>query len=288
MKIKILEKLSKVSDEPEWETKLLLAHVLKVEPKELFLKDSLALTGKQQKELETKVKRRLKREPLAYILGEWEFFGIKLKVNKNVLIPRPETEGLVREVLSHYSLNPNSYILDVGTGSGAIAITLAKNIDNVHVIATDVSEKALILAKCNVRLNQVANKITFVKSNLLKNIPYSLYPVPYILISNLPYIPSSRIKTLSPEVQHEPRNALDGGKDGFDLYRKLLDQIARLKVKPELIVLEIDHTQGTLAQKEIKNRFPNSRVKIGKDMSGLDRYITLSLNYRRKLKTASN
>ena len=226
-------------------------------------------------------------KPRQYEQGWVEFYKLKFKVTPDVLIPRPETELLVDEVLKfihnrEYSLNESSSrsatftILDIGTGAGNIAISLAKNLilhpcwviprtgGDTKIIATDISAKALKIAKQNAKLHGVLDKIQFVKSNLLstKNTQLRKIGTPTVIVTNLPYIPSERIPYLDPSVKDfEPHVALDGGSDGFDLYRKLFAQISRLHPKGvALIVGEIDYTQGDLAYSEAKKYFPEAEV----------------------------
>lgn len=215
--------------------------------------------------------------PIQYQKGWVEFYKLKFKVTKNVLIPRPETELLVDRVLAFHALNKPIVILDIGTGAGNIAISVAKNIrdENVKIIATDVSAKALIVAKQNAKFHGVNNKITFLESNLLDNLPKDLNPD--IIVTNLPYIPSQRIPFLDSSVKDfEPLVALDGGEDGFDLYRKLFSQIKKLGLTPRLIIGEIDYTHGQLAVDEGLNFFPESEVIVKTDLSYRQRILTIT------------
>lgn len=248
-------------------------------------------------------------KPIQYQQGYCEFYKLRFKVTPDVLIPRPETELLVDEILERVKnntpplrgpelriqsgksnsalLTPNSTltILDIGTGSGNIAISLAKQLatskvgtQNVKIIATDVSEKALKVARQNAKLNGVLKRIKFIKSNLLSALNNSsLYTLnsTFIIVTNLPYIPSARIPYLDSSVKDfEPHLALDGGKDGFDLYRKLFQQISRLHPKGvKLIVGEIDYTQGELATNEAKKYFPNAQVEVKFDLTHKQRVL---------------
>src|SRR3989344_4794661 len=173
-------------------------------------------------------------KPSQYIKGWVEFYKLKFKVIPDVLIPRPETELLVDEVLKcikyYVSGIKGKYILvlDIGTGAGNITISVAKNASNVRIIATDISNEALEVAKQNAKLHKVLNKITFLQSDLLgtENAQMRSIGTPDIIVTNLPYIPSARIPYLDSSVKDfEPHIALDGGEDGFELYRKLFKQI---------------------------------------------------------------
>jgi len=222
-------------------------------------------------------------KPSQYIKGWVEFYKLKFKVTPDVLIPRPETELLVDEVLNcikYYVLSIKGseiLILDIGTGSGNIAISVAKNTPNVKISATDSSNSALKIAKLNARLHHVEDRIKFIKSDLLKKriIHNTKYKI-LIIVTNLPYIPSARIPYLDSSVKDfEPLVALDGGEDGFDLYRKLFAQIKGKNWKPKLIIGEIDYTQGELAIQEALNYFPDSSVEVRVDLAHKQRILLI-------------
>ncbi len=231
--------------------------------------------------------------PSQYIKGWVEFYKLKFKVTPDVLIPRPESELLVDEILNF--LKTINYklitILDIGTGSGNIAISIAKNLSfhpkgvRINIIATDISKKALNLARQNAKLHGVEKKIKFIQSNLLQNVREK----PDIIVANLPYIPTARIPYLNSAVKdYEPKIALDGGSDGFELYRKLFKQILVRTYNPglnlnlqsgigklKLIICEIDYTHGELALKEAQNYFPNAQIEIKTDLSHKQRILTI-------------
>ncbi|MBI4038136.1 peptide chain release factor N(5)-glutamine methyltransferase [Candidatus Daviesbacteria bacterium] len=216
------------------------------------------------------------KAPKQYIQGWVEFYKLKFKVTPDVLIPRPETELLVDEVLKTINNKPYT-ICDIGTGSGNIAISLACNLKgyNVNIIATDISPKALKIAKQNAKLHGVEDKITFIKSGLLSEIARSDID---IMVANLPYIPTSRIPYLDSSVKNfEPKIALDGGPDGFKIYRKLFQQIVRqpFRLLPKLIVCEIDYTHGELAINEALKYFPHAQVEVKKDLTQKQRILTI-------------
>ncbi len=206
-------------------------------------------------------------KPSQYIKGWVEFYKLKFKVTPDVLIPRPETELLIDEVLSFARPGlARLTILDLGTGSGNIAISLASHLRgvNVNIIATDVSKKALAVAKQNAKLHGVLNRIEFIESNLLEKITRQ----PDIIVTNLPYIPNYRIPYLDSSVKDfEPHVALDGGNDGFELYRKLFQQINKRGWKIKLIIGEIDYTHGELAIQEAQRYFPKAKVEVKLDLA---------------------
>lgn len=224
--------------------------------------------------------------PKAYKQGWVEFYKLKFKVTPDVLIPRPETELLVDAVLTHVRrrlawLKPLT-ILDLGTGAGNIAISLAKNLmghpwgGKLKIIATDISSKALKIAKQNAKLHGVLDKIDFVESNLLSGFDSSLIRdhSSLIMVTNLPYIPSERIPYLDSSVKDfEPHIALDGGEDGFSLYRKLFEQINKKGWKPKLIIGEIDYTHGELAVIEAQKYFPDAKIEVKTDLAHKQRIL---------------
>ncbi len=225
-------------------------------------------------------------KPSQYINGWVEFYKLRFKVTPDTLIPRPETELLIDEVLKYCNQDSKeSYtILDLGTGSGNIAISIAKNNPIVKIIATDISEKALVVAKQNAKLHNVYDRITFVVSDLLIKINSGLLTQnsELIIVTNLPYIPSQRIPYLDSSVKdYEPHIALDGGEDGFELYRKLFSQInitpRRWNSNLKLILGEIDYTHGELAVLEAQKYFPDYQVEVKTDLSHLQRILTIKL-----------
>lgn len=213
--------------------------------------------------------------PEAYQKGFIYFCDLKINVNKNVLIPRIETEKIVDLVKEFVNKNniKNVQIIDVGTGSGCISIALAKNLTDAKITAIDISNEALEVAVQNSSTNKVNNQIEFVQNDLLNN----YYKAADIIVSNLPYIPSDYIKQLEESVKnYEPILALDGGKDGFDLYRRLFTQIIENKTNPKLIIIEIDDTQNELAVSESKKYFPDKKIELINDKYGYPRFVSIS------------
>ena len=232
-------------------------------------------------------------KPSQYIKGWVEFYKLKFKVTPDVLIPRPESELLVDEVLKY---KPHT-LIDIGTGSGNIAISIAKNNPKIKIIATDISKKALKIAKINAKFHKVEKRIKFIQSNLL-----SLFCHPersegsltnvnsnqlrdsslitqndnLIIVANLPYIPSNRIPYLDSSVKDfEPKIALDGGIDGFKLYRKLFKQINDKKIKFKFFVGEIDYSHGELALKEAQKYFSDAQIEVKTDLAKKQRILLI-------------
>lgn len=209
--------------------------------------------------------------PSQYIKGWVEFYKLRFKVTPDVLIPRPETEILVDEVLK-FATDKTLTVLDLGTGSGNIAISIAKNAPDVKIIATDISKKALKIAGQNAKLHGVLG-IDFIESDLLSKIKTE----PDIIVTNLPYIPSERIGYLDSSVKDfEPLIALDGGEDGFNLCRKLFSQIKQKGWEPKLIVGEIDYTHGQLAVLEAQKYFPDANIEVKTDLAHKQRVLIIS------------
>ncbi len=294
------------------EIELLLAHVLK-KPKEfVFLHPDYNLTKKQYNNLTKFIKRRLKGEPIAYILGYKDFRGLRFKVNKDVLIPRPETEMVVDLVIASECIrakqskpsqekiasspdkalaprNDIVKILDIGTGSGCIAVSLAKEFRiadyELRIVASDISEKALKVAKENAKNILAKNShtpaygrigvsgIQFIKSDLLKNVKGDFD----IIIANLPYVPVSDYKKLKANLKFEPKNSIFAKENGLVLIRKLLEQIAQRKNKPKLVYLEFDPRQKQELNHLIKKNLPNAVINFHKDFAGKWRYAEIKI-----------
>ncbi len=260
------------------DAEVLLAFVLKTSRSRLYIDSEKILSGDDLTEFFSLVERRLNREPIAYITGEKEFMSLIFKVNRNVLIPRPETEIIVEWVIEKVNkllLSPdNPIILDVGTGSGAIAISLARYLPQAEIWATDISAQALELARLNAKNMAVEDRITFLNSDLLTGIPARLKGKAHFVVANLPYIPKEEIPHLPAEVAgYEPHIALDGGGDGLDLYRKLIPQAREILAAGGWLCMEIGMSQT----KTLASLLPASNwgegIQVLKDYAGLDRFI---------------
>ena len=215
------------------------------------------------------LQKRLQLIPLPYIIGKWEFYNLEFLISPQVLIPRPETELLVGEALNWLSTHPKRCeLLEIGTGSGCISVSLAVHLPNLKITATDVSAGALSVATRNSQKHNVAHQINFIRNNLADSIQYQFD----IICANLPYIPSNKLAELSVS-QSEPLLALDGGPDGLDLIRTLLKDCHRL-IKPRaLILLEIEAGQGHSAFQLAQQIFPAAKVRILPDYAGRPRLL---------------
>jgi release factor glutamine methyltransferase len=223
---------------------LLLLHVTGLTRADVYTSPDRELTPPEAAAYDAAIKRRLHHEPIQYITGEQEFFGLPLRVTPAVLIPRPETEHLVEAVISEVAHQPSRplTIVDVGTGSGAIAIALAKHLPNAHISAVDVSPEALAVARANAEQHGLADRIQFVESDLL----HALHPTDRFdaVVSNPPYVPESDRGTLHPQVsEYEPANALFAGNDGLAVYRRLIPQASAALKPGGLLAMEIGHGQ---------------------------------------------
>ncbi len=224
------------------------------------------LTPKQQTHFLTLAAKRRRGVPFAYLTGRQGFYGLDFFVTKDVLIPRPETEQLVDWVLANVDRKSPITIIDIGTGSGCIAVTLAKYLPAAKVIASDVSEKALAMAKKNARLHKVANRITFRHGSLLSVLKPTEQPD--IVVANLPYLTTPQLKN----VPNEPKLALHGGTRGLELIEKLIAQIAERKIGKA--ILEIDPAQERWLT-ALGDRLSDYHYKLLPDLTGRTRFYTL-------------
>ena len=225
------------------DAELLLLHTLRIPRTTLIAHPGNELNASQRTAYENSIARRLRHEPVQYITGQQEFYGLTLKVTPAVLIPRPETEHLVEAVLKLLPADQPLRIADIGTGSGAIAIALAIHLPQATITALDVSAEALAIATANAREHKVADRINFLQSDLLSALDRGAEAFDAI-VSNPPYVAETDRDTLHPQVRdHEPATALFAGETGLDIYRRLIPQ-AHTALKPNgLLALEIGHDQ---------------------------------------------
>ena len=244
------------------------------------------------------VDRREKREPVAYIIGQKDFYGRTFAVTPSVLIPRPETELFIDTLKKRFKQNDRFLLWDLGTGSGAIAVTVAKEFPRSQIIASDISAQAISVAKKNASRHRVNKRITFIKADLLeKKIiraiervgnrqkmgskpNYELRTTNYELViaANLPYLPDRDHKKLDVDVvAYEPEQALFSGKDGLDAIRRLFDQIDdELNALPKLLLCEFDPPQSKTLQTLAKKMFPTLKIYVIKDLAGRERLLEIS------------
>tara|TARA_B100001559_G_scaffold227884_1_gene191662 strand:+ start:68 stop:907 length:840 start_codon:yes stop_codon:yes gene_type:complete len=260
------------SPDSRLEAEILLRHVLKIDRATMFSNLENILDSKQENDIAELVQRRLANEPLSYITGTREFYSLDFQITSAVLIPRQETETLVDEVIKIAKENPLK-IVDVGTGSGAIAIALAVNLPLAKIIATDISVDALHVAESNTKMNEVFSRINLKQGNLLDVLDEKVD----VIVSNPPYIPSNQIEHLQPEVKKEPHIALDGGSDGLEYIRKLIGNCSEKLNNNGHIFIEIDPSQSEEVLKIADTHFPDARTAIIKDLSQNNRVLSIHL-----------
>jgi release factor glutamine methyltransferase len=260
------------SETPELDADVLLRHVLGVDRATLLTHPERAVQPGEVARYKSLVERRVRGEPVAYLTGEREFMGLEFAVDKRVLVPRPDTETLVTRALE---LTPGDSegitVVDVGTGSGAIAVSVAFNRPRASVYATDTSPAALEVARKNAhRLLPAGARVQFVHGALLEGAPSALD----VICANLPYIPTGRMTSLPVTVRdYEPSAALDGGPDGLDVYRALLPQ-ARDRLKPGgTLLMECDPEQVARLCALTAAAMPGARLEVLRDLAGLDRVV---------------
>lgn len=251
---------------------LLLAHVLKSNRMNLYLKFDQPLADEEIENYRNLISRRAKREPLQYIIGSVEFYGLQFYVDKNVLIPRQETELLIETILLKYNSNAKLKILDIGTGSGNIAITLAKYLPNSSILSIDVDQNALDLAKKNVELNKISGNLDLLKIDLFKIFDSKIDTFD-VIISNPPYISIKDYRNLEPELLNfEPKVALTDDNDGLSFYRFISENAKFLLNKGGEVFFEIGFQQSI----NVKNLLLNNSFKdieVKKDYADIDRII---------------
>ena len=255
--------------------KVLFYHLANMEPHQLYLMMDEEVDEELLKQFQDGMQRYMNGEPIQYINGKENFFSRDFIVNENVLIPRQDTETLVEEVIKISKKIGAKKILDLCTGSGAIAVSLAKYIEKSQITAVDISKKALNVAKMNAKNNEVENKITFVESDLFNNIKKEKYD---IIVSNPPYIKKEVLKSLDKEVQKEPKLALDGGYDGLDFYRKIINKAEEYLKFNGYLCFEIGYDQKEDVEDLLKNEEKYTNIQCIKDLCDNDRVIIAKLN----------
>lgn len=272
-----VERLSRAGiDTARLDTEVLLGDVLDITREQLVSGSGIPLTEEQVRRYEAVLRRRLEREPVAYIVGRQEFWSLDFHVTADVLIPRPETERLV-EIARTLAADSNTRapfrILDVGTGSGAVAISLAKELPLAKVWAADISTAALAIARGNAARNGQLEKINFLCGDLFAPVKNEAGKFA-LIVSNPPYVRRNEIAALAPEISHwEPRLALDGGADGLDFYRRIAAQASYYLALHGAVVLEIGSDMGEAVAKLFDADGRYESAKIYQDYAGRDRVV---------------
>ena len=274
----LIIRLEKNSDMPNLDAQELLARVMDRPRSWVMAHPETCLTRSRIAMLENLVSRLEKGEPLPYVLGCWEFLGLEFEVTPDVLIPRPETELLVERAIAWLGgrkmENGECRVLDVGTGCGCIAISLAVNVPGIRVTATDISPAALAVARRNAGKWHVLDRIAFLEADL---IPDALVTNPFFLIvANPPYIPTNTLHRL-PIYGREPTLALDGGSDGLSLIRRILARAPEGLIPGGLLLMEIEASEGPAALSLACDLFTEAEIHLHKDLAGRDRILEVQV-----------
>ena len=265
------EDLSLHSESPYLDSIVLLSFITGFTKSQVLANPDPSLTRQQKSQLDQALSLIRDGTPLPYVIGEWEFFQYTFKINSDVLIPRPETEGLVQLALTWLNEHPQQRTcLEIGTGCGCIAVSLAKKVPDLKIIATDISSGALQVARENARRHQVDGQIQFQERDLLTGMDEKVD----LIVANLPYIPTGKLRSL-PVFNQEPVLALDGGSDGLLYITKVLKN-ARRHMRPNGgIFLELDEECGAAALALAREVWPGMTLQLRQDLAGQDRYLSI-------------
>ena len=259
------------------DAELLLGCALGMSREELIVAARRKLSVAESDRYEDLLRRRLNREPLAYITGQQEFWSLGFLVSGDVLVPRPETETLVERALKHLAAINNHEaprILELGTGSGAIAVALASELPEAEIVATEIAPAALQIARRNASRNGVSNAIRFLQGDLFTALDQELEKEFDLIVSNPPYIPRGEIVHLEAEVSRwEPRAALDGGVDGLDFYRRIIEEAPGYLRQGGAVAVEIGATMGSAALALFRNSAAYLDAQVYQDYSDRDRVV---------------
>lgn len=269
--VKYSKELEEISPTPRLDVETLLQKVLGVDRLYILLNLERVLSEDEEQLFNKFINERLNNRPIAYIVENREFMGLDFFVKEGVLIPRPDTEVLVEEVIELAKKKGAKNILDIGTGSGAITVSLAKYLENVKVTSVDISDIALEIGKRNAISNEVNDRINFVKSDLFTNIDKETKFD--IIVSNPPYIKRKVIETLDKQVKdYEPYNALEGGVDGLDFYRAITKQAKNYLKKGGILAYEVGHDQSEDVSK-LMEMDGYTNIYTLKDLQQIDRVV---------------
>jgi release factor glutamine methyltransferase len=260
------------SENATLESEVLLRHILQIDRVQLYLDLEKELDPDREAEFQQIVERRLQGEPLAYIIRHREFFGLDFYVDERVLIPRPESEHLVEEAINCTKGQGVLTIADIGTGSGAIAISLAVHLPQVRIFATDISSAALEVACVNAQKHAVQDRVTLLQGDLLGPLPEPVN----IIVANLPYIKNTDIDIM-PSAGYEPVSALKGGTEGLDQIFRLVRQIKGKLQSGGCFLLEIGMGQSQATTDFVRKLYPSSSIEVIRDLAWIDRVVIVTL-----------
>lgn len=282
--IKYSAQLEKISSTPRLDVEVLLQKVLgDVDRLYILLNLDRILSDDEEKEFISYINERMNNRPIAYIVGNREFMGLDFYVKEGVLIPRPDTEILVEEVIELAKDKGDINILDIGTGSGAITVSLAKYLPNAKITSVDIEDIPLEVGRINAKSNEVEDRVKFIKSNLFENIDKDMKFD--IIVSNPPYIKREVVENLDKQVKdYEPYTALEGGEDGLDFYREITKQSKLYLKENGILAYEVGHDQSEDVSKlMINDGYTNIYTK--KDLQNIDRVVIgTSLWYNKLLR----
>lgn len=257
--------------DPLDESIYLLSRVLKKDVSYIYLHRDKVISKNLEDEYKRIVCMRSKNYPFHYIFNEKDFYGMNLYVDENVLIPRGETEILVEYIIEKFKKEKNINILEIGVGSGAISLALAKNLPQSEILGVDISKEALEVAKYN-RSKLKLDNVDFIKSDLYSKLSNKYYNYFDIIVSNPPYLYTEELLSYENNIDYEPKIALDGGRDGLDFYRDITKGSKKYLSDNGMLFYEIGYKQGKHV-KEILERYKFRKIKIIKDYQGLDRIV---------------
>ncbi len=272
-------------DTPRLDAEVLLAYCIKTDRTNLYAIHDKTLDGMSGEKYAKCIQRRERREPVSYITEQKEFYSLVFKVTPDVLIPRPETETLVEESLKAYistrEKNSSFNILELGTGSGIIAVTLAEKIETADIIATDISHKIVEVARNNAKLQKVKRKINFLVAKNLEALKERESSFD-LIVSNPPYISVSDWEKVQPEIkEYEPLNALVAGEDGLDFYRKIIPDISKFLTHNGWLIVEIGMGQADAVKEMIKKTGKFKRLEVVNDLSKIPRVLKAKKGYHK-------
>ncbi len=274
MKIKdLFEKGAKILKEAKIETpvtdsQLLLSYILDLPRWKLITERELEIPEEKVKKYFELIQKRAEGYPIAYLTHKKEFFGLTFYIEEGILIPRPETEILVEEVLKRIPENKKRVGLEIGVGSGAIIVSLLKNRPMLKMYGVDISEKALEITEKNAKIHNVYDRLTLIKSNLFENVPQIKFD---FIVSNPPYISEKEYEKLQKEVKKEPIEALIGGTEGIEIYNKIVEQGINYLKENGFFAFEIGYNQGKYVSNLLKKY--GLKTKVIKDLQNLDRVV---------------
>jgi release factor glutamine methyltransferase len=267
------QELATVSENSSLEAQILVSHVLQHSRSWVITHSDSEITASDENKLNILLERLASGEPLPYIIGRQEFFGLDFFVTPDVLIPRPETELLVETALNYINSNSNvRWVADIGTGSGCISVSVAFNAVSIKVLATDISSKALEIASKNITHHHLNHRILLAQTDLMA----ACHGKFDLLCANLPYIPTETLSKLQVD-QHEPHLALEGGPDGLEIIARLMVDAPRFMVQGGLLLFEIESTLKAPVIELARGVFPHARVEVIPDLSDRPRLLSIQL-----------